>query len=92
MHNILINPRIEYEVSTQDDVTFNVVKWVENDPTHYIVKVVRGGYTCNCPARVPVCKHIKMVKAFRQRRYAAAGYGKKLDYVVVRQDDREHRK
>ncbi len=34
---ILTNPRIEYVISTQDDKVFDIVKWVENDPTHYVV-------------------------------------------------------
>ncbi len=80
--SILFNPRIEYEVSTQDDKRFNVVKWRENDPTHYIVRVVRGRYECGCPARVPVCKHVRMVRTFRQKRYAAAGYGRVLNSMV----------
>lgn len=83
--SILFNPKVEYEVSTQDDVRFNVVKWVENDPTHYIVETVSYmgaiDYYCNCPARKS-CKHIKMVKLFRQKRYAAAGYGRALNSMV----------
>ena len=86
-HTILFNPKIEYVVSTRNGVKFDIVKWVENDPTHYVVLAFPkwGGYSCNCPAYKP-CKHIKMVRRFRQKRYAATGYGRVLNSMVFEGD------
>jgi len=93
-HTILFNPKIEYVVSTQSGAKFDVVKWVENDPTHYVVTAYLAEgcpptiiYYCSCPARKS-CKHIKMVKRFRQKRYATAGYGKVLNSMVFDKEGR----
>ncbi len=71
-----------YEVGQQNKSAWNVVKWINYDPTHYIVRYSGGAYSCSCPA-YKICKHIKMIKKFRYTKYNIDGHKGEVPVSIV---------